>query len=378
MAFRVPTQVTIASGCINAVSQTIDVPGSRVLLVVDEGLQATPWPDRVDGLLKQAGHSTTLVTGIEQNPRYLTIDKIAETYRSLEIDIVVGVGGGSVLDAAKALAMLLKNPGSCLDFEGKNKFSNGSAPFIAIPTTCGTGSEVTWVSVVTDAVNRRKLSIKGEAMFPTAALVDPDVLTTLPAHLVAYTGMDALTHAIEAYTCNCSNPVSDAMAEKAIALLFAFLPRAVANIHDAEARFEVMRASTIAGMAFSNADVAAVHCLSETIGGLFDIPHGLANAVLLAPVMRFHQPVIAPRLARLYNLTQAGHVSNESEASEAMIAAIQHLASQVDTPDFKSLNIASDQYPEVARRAAQNNSNESNPQPMTPDSYTLILNDILR
>lgn len=373
MAFRVPTKVSVASGCIDRVSEALGYK-NHVLLVVDEGIQMTLWPDRVEGLLKREGHEVTVVTGIEQNPRYHTVDQIADEFRSMRVDAVVGLGGGSVLDAAKAIAMLLHNPGSCLAYEGKNKFNNGSAPFIAIPTTCGTGSEVTWVSVVTDPDAQRKLSIKGEAMFPDAALVDPDVLTTLPPHLVAYTGMDALTHAIEAYTCNCSNPISDALAEKAVSLLFAFLPRAVADIHDPVARFEVMRASTIAGMAFSNADVAAVHCLSETIGGLYDVPHGLANALLLAPVMQYHQPFIATRLSCLYNLIEPGHTLDESEASAAMIEAIEQMASQVSIPHFKSLNISSDRYPEIARRATQNNSNGSNPQLMSLKAYEEILN----
>lgn len=375
MAFRIPTQVTIASGCIDTVSEHL-ADQSRVLLIVDEGLQSTPWPDRVNRLVRGAGHDVAIVTGIEQNPRYHTIDKISDAFRDRTVDAVIGLGGGSVLDAAKAIAILLRNPGSCLDYEGKNRFRNGSAPFIAVPTTCGTGSEVTWVSVVTDPAHQRKLSIKGEAMFPDAALVDPELLTTLPAYLVAYTGMDALTHAIEAYTCNCSNPVSDALAEKAVSLLFAFLPRAVADIHDATARFEVMRASTLAGMAFSNADVAAVHCLSETIGGLFDVPHGLANALLLAPVMQFHRPCIAARLARLHSLVEPQQLLDDSEGSMAMIEALRQLAVKVGIPDFASLNIPLDQYQEIARRATQNNSNGSNPQPMIPEAYEKILNDL--
>ena len=239
----------MAPGCVNQVAEVVaSFSSRRVLLVADQGISATPWFTLVMDLVEKAGIPIVSADEIEPNPRYTTIDKLAERARSNKLDCVVGLGGGSVLDAAKAIAMLCKNSGSCLDYEGKNRFEHGSVPFVAIPTTCGTGSEVTWVSVITHPGQQRKLSVKGDAMFPAAALVDADMLKTLPAHLIASTGMDALTHAVEAYTVNCGNPVSDALAEKAIVLLFRYLPALYQNVDDDDARFAVMRASTLAGM----------------------------------------------------------------------------------------------------------------------------------
>ncbi|MFK7847445.1 MAG: iron-containing alcohol dehydrogenase family protein [Rhodothermales bacterium] len=381
MSFRLPTQVTIASGCIRRIAEVVATFSCRrILLVIDEGLRITAWPDVILGALEDTGLEVHVEDQIEQNPRHSTIDEIAGKARGLEIELVIGLGGGSVLDAAKAVAMLLRNPGSCVQYEGKNLFENGSVPFIAVPTTCGTGSEVTWVSVISHPAELRKLSVKGDAMFPDVALVDPDVLTTLPDRLIAYTGMDALTHALEAYTVVCHNPVSDALAEKAIALLFQYLPRVVIDREDEEARFEVMRASTLAGMAFGNADVGGVHCLSETIGGIWDVPHGLANAILLVPVMRYHQPVIQKRLAALARCLDLVEAEDAAVGvlSDAMINRIQELVNELDIPAFSSLGINEEEYHRIAAGAVENNSNSSNPQLMDAPAYLEILMGLSR
>jgi alcohol dehydrogenase len=275
------------------------------------------------------------------------------------------------MDAAKAVAMLISNAGSCLDFEGKNRFTSPSAPYIAVPTTCGTGSEVTWVSVITDAAGKRKVSVKGDGMFPRYALVDPDLLVTLPAELVAHTAMDALTHAVEAYTGTAANPFSDALAEKAVSLLFSHLERAFADIRvDAEAREAVMRAATLAGMAFGNADVAGVHCLSEALGGQWDVPHGLANAMLLAPVMRSHLPHAEVRLAQLEAVVVP---CRPGPTGASFIERVEALARSVNIPPFRTLHIPAGAYPRLAESAVANNSNGSNPRPMTAEDYLAVL-----
>ncbi len=372
MPFRLPTHLYIEPGCLERLPGVVaGLDGGPVLLVYDRGLTRTPWPARAAKLLASCGHDVMVFDGVEPNPRSETIDRLAAGARDRGTQCVVGLGGGSVLDAAKAVAMLLRNPGGCLDYEGKNRFTGGSAPFVAIPTTCGTGSEVTWVSVITDAAGKRKASVKGDGMFPRVALVDADLVTTLPPDLVAQTGMDALTHAVEAYTGLVANPVSDALAEKAVALLCTYLPRAVADIqHDEEARCEVMRASTLAGMAFGNADVAGVHCLSESLGGQWDVPHGHANAVLLAPVMRSHLPWIEARLARLETIVTSG-ASGATGAS--FIDRLEALVTQLAIPPFRTLHIPSGAYGRIAEAAEANNSNASNPRVMTAADYLAIL-----
>lgn len=379
MPFRVPTQVTLSPGCLRDLPAAVASlnPGS-VLLALDPGLAATPWPDRARAILHEKGFSISIFDRIEPNPRAATVEAMAEAARAAGAAVIVGLGGGSVLDAAKAAAMLATNSGRLADFEGRNRFCHPALPFIAIPTTCGTGSEVTWVSVITVPERRAKISVKGDGMFPRAALVDPDLLTSLPSSLVAWTGIDALTHALEAVTGRLANPASDALAGRAIELLCRFLRRAVADIAgDSEAREAVMTASTLAGLAFGNADVAAVHCLSETLGGLYDVPHGLANAVLLVPVLRSHGAAIEAKLAELERPVTGG----ETEAPAAVRAgrvldALEALVEGLRVPRFATFGAPPADFPDIARRAVANGSNASNPRAMGEEEYLAILEDL--
>ena len=377
IGYRMPTRVHIAPGSRARLPEVAASLGlERVVLVVDPGLQATPWPEEIQQTLSDAGVGVETFDQVEPNPRTTTAARIAEELRAAGADGVVALGGGSVLDAAKAAAMLATNDGTPEDYEGPNRYSNPPLPLIAIPTTCGTGSEVTWVSVLSHPPTRRKISVKGETMFPDQALVDADLIATLPGDLIAWTGLDALTHALEATTCTLANPVSDALAEKAVVLLFEYLERAVADVeNDTQAREAVMRASTTAGLAFGNADVAGVHCLSEAIGGLFDVPHGLANAILLSPVLRYHRPHVEHRLAELEALVYPAGDPRVPAAWRAgsFLDRIDGLTDRLDTPPFSSFEVPTSDYPAVAEQAVRNGSNGSNPQPMAEEDYLTIL-----
>lgn len=374
--FRCPTTVVIQPGCVANVAAELKHLGcERILLITDAGVRATGAPERVGERLALAGVRSELDASVESNPRTTTAGNLAARLRDGGFDGVVGIGGGSVLDAAKAAAMLATNPGAITDYVGKNRYAHRPLPFVAVPTTCGTGSEVTWVAVLTDAAAQTKISIKGDSMFPDRALVDADLLAGLPAATVAATGLDALTHAIEATTVTCANPVSDALAEQAIGLLFAHLPRAHADIAgDDAARNAVMRAATLAGLAFGNADVGSVHCLSETIGGIYDVPHGLANAILLAPTLRAHGACIEARLAELDALVD-GHEPRASHAVHAahFVAAVEALGRRLAIPSWASLGIPREAHARIAAGAVANGSNASSPRPMREREYLAIL-----
>ncbi len=385
IGYRMPTRVHIAPGSrarLPEVAAGLGLEG--VVLVVDPGLRTTPWPNEIRRTLAGAGVGVEIFDQVEPNPRTTTAARLASELRGAGSDGVVALGvvalgGGSVLDAAKAAAMLATNPGSPEDYEGPDRYSNAPLPMIAIPTTCGTGSEVTWVSVLSHQPSRRKISVKGESMFPDQALVDADLIATLPPDLIAWTGLDAITHAVEATICKLANPVSDALAEKAILLLFEYLERAVDDVEDdTEAREAVMRASTTAGLAFGNADVAGVHCLSESMGGLFDVPHGLANAVLLGPVLRYHRSHVERRLAELEAMIDPTGDPRVPAAWRAgsFLDRVESLVDRLDTPTFSSFDVHPDDYPVIAEQAAENGSNSSNPQPMAAEDYLKILDGL--
>ena len=383
IGFRMPTHVHIEPGCFERLPEAARRLGIKsALLVVDPGIRDhTDRMDRAVEILDSTGIKAGVFDEVESNPRTSTVTAAAEAIRSEDLDGVIALGGGSVIDAAKAAAMLAPNSQRIEQYEGKDRYTEKPKPLIAVPTTCGTGSEVTWVSVLTHEPTRSKISVKGETMFPDQALVDADLLKTLPADMVAWTGVDALTHAVECVTCLAANAVSDALAAQAIGLLFQYLPRAVADVEgDSEAREAVMKASTLAGLAFGNADVAAVHCLSEALGGLYDVPHGLANAVLLAPIMRYHRDAALEKLAWIDRSLDSGtHSKAQGQAlstagrADRFLDKLEALCSTLSIPDFASLNIPNEDHELIAAAAVRNGSNRSNPQPMSPTSYREIL-----
>lgn len=383
IGFRLPTHVHLAPGARHRLGGCLaSLPAGPVALIVDPGLGATPWPGELEKAIRATGRTVTVLDQVEPNPRTTTVETFAEHLRAEAVAVVVGLGGGSALDAAKAAAMLATNAGRAADFAGRDRFEHAPLPFVALPTTCGTGSEVTWVSVLSDPEARTKISVKGLGMFPTQALVDADLIATLPAPLVAATGADALTHALEATTCTLANPVSDVLAEAAIGMLFRHLPgatRDVAAHHDDRA--QVMRASTTAGIAFGNADVASVHCLSEALGGMFDAPHGLTNAILLAPLLRYNRPAVDPRLAALLAVVDPGADSRLTGAddrarADAFFHALERLLHEIGIPPFTSLGIPEDGYAEAAARAEANGSNPSNARPMQAEDYLGLLRSL--
>jgi len=379
LGFRMPTCIHIIPGCITRLPEVLRACQiSKPLLVLDKGLEATEWPEKVGEMLSEADFTPVVFDQVEPNPRTTTVSRATEVIWEKGLDGVLGLGGGSVLDAAKAAAMMATNEGRPEHYEGRDRFLNPPLPFVAVPTTCGTGSEVTWVSVLTHEPTRAKISIKGEAMFPNRAVVDADLLRTLPAPLVAATGMDALTHALEATTGTQANPASDALAEKAIALILRYLPRAVADVAgDSQAREAVMRASTLAGVAFGNADVAGVHCLSESLGGLYDVPHGATNAVLRAPVMRYHGEHVTARLGSLELLAPDGNrEAPPEERAEQFLTRIETMVRELGIPRWKDLGISPSDHRQIAELSVRNGSNGSNPRPMAMHDYLAILDSM--
>jgi alcohol dehydrogenase len=371
MKYQVPTRIYFEAGAISRLKDIIssDFSASRIFLVTDRGIVNA-------GIAKKALCRLSAVhvfDEIEQNPKHGTVNRGGELIRRLKGDLVIGLGGGSALDAAKAIALLATNQGNIEDYEGKAKYRVAPLPVLAIPTTCGTGSEVTWVSVVTHSERRFKMSIKGPLLFPAVALVDPDLLITLPRPLVAATSLDALTHAVEAYSVKPANFLTDLFAREALGYIFKFIEAAFEDITgNKEAREGMMKGSMIAGLAFGNSDVGAVHCLAEAVGSLYDTPHGMANAIFLPLVMEFNLPASAKRYAEIARI--AGIEEDDAETSALkLVQRIKDLSRKLNIPSFKSTGIRESDFPEIAKKSFENNSNPSNPREVLPDDYLEIL-----
>lgn len=371
MRFQVPTKIVFGPGTIAQLKEIVeaDLQAVRPFLVTDKGIRESGIADKVLSPFPDI----PVFDEIEQNPKHPTIDKAGERVRAHKPDLVIGLGGGSALDAAKAIALLGTNPGSIAEYEGRAKYKTPPLPVLAIPTTCGTASEVTWVAVITHTERKFKMSIKGPLMFPAAALVDPDLLATLPPQLVASTGMDALTHAIEAYTVKPATYITDIFARASLKYVFQSLEDAYENIREnSKAREKIMLGSMLAGFAFGNSDVGAVHCIAESVGSLLDMPHGVANAIFLPYVMEFNLPVAARRFAEISRLAGI-HEVDDYEAAQMLIQKIKTLSRKLKIPSIKDIGLKEDHFVEIAQKSFANNSNPSNPRDASVDDYMQVL-----
>lgn len=376
MKFHMPTRIVFGTGSVSALPELIkeEPPLEKVFLITDKGVRQAGITDSVTSVLP----AVEMFDEVEANPRHTTVDRAAGRVRELKPDLIVGVGGGSVLDAAKAVALLGTNPGGIENYEGMHKYKYPPLPMVAVPTTCGTGSEVTWSSVITHTERRFKMTIKGPHTYPALAVLDPELLATLPKALAAATGMDALVHAIEAYTVKPATFMTDMFALKSCDLIFRYIERAYQDIRgDAEARENMMKASMLAGMAFSNSDVGAVHCLSEAIGALYDIPHGVANAAFLPYVMEYNLPEVSGKYADIARKAGIEEEDDDAAAKE-LIILIKNLSRRLEIPSVLKLGVQKGQFLEIARKSYENNSNPSNPREAGIDAYLQIIYQALQ
>jgi alcohol dehydrogenase class IV len=326
---------------------------SKILIITDKGVVGAGLLEKVRTPLEQAGLKTDIFDQIEPNPRDHTVLKAFEFAKKKECEMIIGLGGGSPIDAAKAVGALMTNPGPLQDYLRGTALKNPLPPLIAIPTTSGTGSEVTQFSVVTDTERSFKAGIGSPLLIPRVAIVDPSLMESMPPSLAAATGMDALTHAIECFVSVNSQPFSDALALHAIRLIGAFLRPSVANGANQEARSQMAIASTLAGVAFSNAGVGLVHAMAHPLGGRFDVPHGVANAILLPSVMRFN---LIARLEKFGQVAQALGEKVEGlsavDAGKKAVEAIIQLSADIGIPGHLSeVGVKAEGLPQAAADA---------------------------
>jgi len=260
----------------------------KVLLVSDPGVSSQPWFADIVESVRKVGLGLDFFTQIHANPRDEEVMHGAELYRSMACDAIIAVGGGSPMDCAKGIGIVCTNDCHVLDFEGVDNVEHPGPPLICVPTTAGSSADVSQFAIINDTTRKVKIAIVSKAMVPDVALVDPLLTTTMPRELTANTGVDALTHAIEAYVSNAHGPTTDLFALDAIRRIARFLPLAITRPNDAEARAGMMLGSMYAGLAFSNAILGAVHAMAHSLGGLMDLPHGQCNAMLLDHVIEYN------------------------------------------------------------------------------------------
>jgi alcohol dehydrogenase class IV len=335
--------------------------GQRAVLVTDAGLLAT---GLVDGVKKILGdHLVGVFSDVPQDTGMEVVDEGAAYAKSVQAEVVVSLGGGSVIDTAKGMCILMTEGGNLRDFEGMQLLTRPQTPHIVIPTTAGTGSEVTAGAVIFDKRQGQKILIWEYHIIPRVAILDPQMTIKLPSHLTASTGMDALTHAVESYMSQQRNPLSDAVALHAIGLIMEHLPRAVADGTDLAARGQMQIAALLAGWAFSNALLGLVHAMAHSLGAVCRLPHGLANGILLPHVMKFNLEEVPDLMSDIaYAMGAAPRDMEPLESGRAAIAGVEQLITRIGLPkSLKEAGVSRDILRECAELAMTDGSIIYNP-----------------
>ena len=344
----------------DALSYLDEIDGLRALIVTDENMVRLGFVDRVIGHFEKAGIGTQVFAEVEPDPSLETVKRGAQAALAYGPDWIIGLGGGSAMDAAKAVWVLYERPDvepdaiSPAEILGLRK----KARLIAIPTTSGTGAEATWAIVLTDTEGRRKLGLGSRENVADIAIVDPIFVAELPPQITADTGMDALTHAIEGYTCTWRNDFSDGLCLKAIELVFDYLPRAYAT-GDREAREKMHNAATIAGLGFGNALAALAHSMGHSLGGVFHVPHGRAVGLFLPYTIEFVVRGGGARYAEIARFLGLA-AESEEEGAASLASAVRGLLKRLSQPStIGALGISSDEFERELPKLVENAENDS-------------------
>lgn len=338
--FSVPQDITVGKGSLAKLPEIAKkLGGSHAFIISGPHLEKMGLVEKAADYLKTVDIKTDAFTEIEANPSVATVEKATEKFKESDADFIVAFGGGSPMDVAKAVGVVAKYGGSITEYEGAHKVPGPIIPLIAIPTTAGTGSEVTAFSVITDHSRDYKLTVFSYELLPAYAILDEELITTAPASVAAACGIDAFIHAEEAYISTAASPFSDAMAEKAMALIGKNIRRFVANRGDMEAAEAMMVGSLFAGIAFSFARLGNVHAMSHPVSAFFDVPHGVANAVLLPVVAEYNALADHGRYLTIYNDISPVPAYTDDFEPMMLVDAIHSLCADIGIPENLTIAI---------------------------------------
>ena len=360
--FLLPTRVEYGAGIAQRVANEVAAVGRRALLITDSGVHEAGIVGPLVARLSHAGVQCAIYEDVRPNPRVATADHAAAVAAEVGADTLVAVGGGSVIDTAKAASAVISYGGTVLDYEGADKVPGPCIPVVVLPTASGTGSEVTLWAIILDEARKCEMAVGSVNIAARVALIDPLLTTSLSPAATVSAGLDALCNAAEAYTARCSNPISDALALYAIELVALNLERAVHDGQDVEARCGMALASLAAGIAFGNADTAAAHSMGEALSGVLDAPHGVACAICLPHVMRLNIPAVPEKTARIGQALGLPTAKLPvQEAAEATVEGIVELGKRVGIPTMRSLGVSEAHIPLLVSIALMNLGNPDNP-----------------
>ena len=358
--FFMPVQNIIGPGALDEALQIVGKMGFRkALIVTDPGLSKIGVANTVSDKLAAQGIPATVFDGAQPNPTVSNVNAGLEALKAAQADLVVSLGGGSSHDCAKGIALVAANGGKIEDYEGVDKSAKPQLPLLAVNTTAGTASEMTRFTIITDETRHVKMAIVDKHVTPFLSVNDSSMMEGMPASLTAATGMDALTHAVESYVSTAATPLTDACAVKAIELIARYLPTAVSEPKNQEAREKMAYAQFLAGMAFNNASLGYVHAMAHQLGGFYDLPHGVCNALLLPHVEAFNMSAASGKLNKVGAILQA---NNPQLAGLDPVAAIKKLADIVGIPkSLEELGVKREDFDVLAENALKDVCGFTNP-----------------
>ncbi len=373
--YFLPTRNLFGEGCVQEAGQLLaSLKAKKCLIVTDKFLASIGMADQVKGILEAAGVQVCIFDKAEPNPTDLNVEAGVKVFHDNQCDSIVSLGGGSSHDCAKGIGLVAVNGGTIHDYEGIDKSTKSMCPLLAINTTAGTASEITRFCIITDTKRKVKMAIVDWRITPQVAINDPDLMKGMPPSLTAATGMDALTHAIEAYVSTAANPLTDSAALSAIRMIAEYLPRAVANGDDMEARDKMAYAQYLAGVAFNNASLGYVHAMAHQLGGFYNLPHGVCNAILLPHVEKFN---LIGNMERFRDIAEAlgeeVYGLSVTEAANRAIAAIKTLSASIDIPaNLKVLGVKPEDFDIMAENAKKDVCQLTNPRKATKEQVIEI------
>ena len=366
--FAIPEIIFGRGSIVHLASCAKRLGGRRVLLVSDQGLISAGWVDRIMDILRDNGLEWVYYDAVNSNPRDYQIHEGAEIYVRERADVIIAVGGGSPMDAAKGIATIVGNGGRISDYEGANRIMRPLPPMIFMPTTAGSGSDISQFCIITDVERQVKMSIISRSLVPNISIIDPLVLLTKSEDLIISSAIDAFAHAVESYVSLLASPFTEVQALKAMRLIIQNLPAAISD-RSIEALENLSIASTAAGMSFSNAGLGIVHSLAHSLGGMFDVLHGLVHPILLPPVMRYNLPASVDKLAAIGRIVCGPRMCSSEYIAMAGITWLERFFADLGVP-VRLRDILPDKgcLETIARTAVNDACTLTNPRPATWES----------
>ncbi len=372
--FSIPQNIIFGKGSIEKLPEIAKKMGGRHAFIISGPvLKKIGLVSKCEGYLKAAGYEVDSYTDTEANPSVETVEKAAKSFKECGADIIVALGGGSPLDVAKAVGIVAKYGGKIIDYEGGGKVPGEIIPLVAIPTTAGTGSEVTAFSVITDHCRNYKLTVFSYDILPKYAILDPELIMTAPSSVAAACGIDALIHALEAYISTAASPFTDAMSEKAMELIGKNIRRYVANRGDEEAAEAMLVGSLFAGVSFSFARLGNVHAMSHPVSAFFNVSHGVANGILLPTILEYNKLADSGKYEKIYNYVSQNPVEHEKFKPEMLVEEIKLLNRELGIPaTLSEVGVTEDKISLMAEDAMKSGNIAVNPRSSRKEDIEML------